>query len=91
MTTSERLAKAIEDAGGPGYMVTRAREGAYDDYRSKSATPKVDLVRDCQVARLFGLEKRVREGDFDNTREEAEAWAKSPEGRATIGKLTGDA
>jgi hypothetical protein len=56
--TSERLAQALEQAGAPGWMIAKARVKAYDDYQDDSATPIVDLVRDCEANGLSALAQR---------------------------------
>jgi hypothetical protein len=84
--TTERLARALEAADAPKAMVVAARVGCYDDFKSESATPCMDLVRDLmQAARetweqplrgnLIKLAQRAKLGEFDATREESEAWA----------------
>lgn len=83
MKTKERLAQALETAGVPSGLVMKAREGWYDDYESHSATPKADLVRDLHRLGRPDLVARVRDGEFDNTKEEGDAWVASPEGQAT--------
>lgn len=75
MTTAERLACALEQGRAPKAMVTAARAGCYDDFRSESATPIMDLVRDLRAAKLEAMAQRAMDGEFDATKEEAEAWA----------------
>lgn len=74
--TTERLAKAMQDAGCPADMIERARTGYYDDYKSESATPLLLLVQDLQKIGKAELAARVIQGDFDSTSEESEAWFK---------------
>lgn len=74
MTTKERLTKALTEANAPLVMIEAARLGQYDDYESDSATPALDLIRDCQIFGLPQLRERVMKGEFDGTREEADAW-----------------
>jgi hypothetical protein len=62
--TSERLAQALEQAGTPGWMIAKARVKAYDDYQGDSATPIVDLVRDCEANGLSALAQRAKDGAF---------------------------
>jgi hypothetical protein len=85
--TTERLAKALEAAGADETFVRSAREGHYDDFKSKSATPIVDLVRELQACGFKDLARRAIDGDFDSTPEEALAWSCSPEGTATFLRL----
>lgn len=85
MRTKERLAQALEAARCPLWMVEKARAGGYDDYESDSPIPLTDLVRDLRAAGgQQDLIRRAVGGEFDGTREEAEAWAASPEGQAVL-------
>ena len=89
MKTKERLAQALH-AIGEFELVRRARAGEFDDYECSSVTPKVDLVRALYLLgrdEATALALRVKDGQFDNTKEEADAWAASPEGRKVFGKL----
>lgn len=52
----------------------------------ESSRPENGPVKRAAAKRLI---ERVKEGDFDGTREEADEWAQSPEGKATFGKLVG--
>lgn len=81
MVTSERLAAALEAANAPKAMVTAARAGCYDDFKSESPTPIMDLVRDLRQCGLTHLADRAIAGEFDATREESEAWAAANLGR----------
>jgi len=87
--TAERLARAIEERGNPRLagMVRKARAGEYDDYLSDSATPINDLVRDLRQNGEHELAQRAIDGEFDGTKEEAEAWANSPEGQEVFGEF----
>lgn len=87
LPTSERLAQDLEAAGAPGAMIARAREGYYDDFRSELAFPCVQLVTDLRAAGLHALAARATQGEWDATPAEADAWARSPEGRQTFGEL----
>jgi len=70
----EKLARALEEAHAPAQMVERARAGQYDDFLSDSATPIINLVRDLQLVGLHELANRAMNGEFDGTKEEADAW-----------------
>lgn len=85
MTTSERLALELEKFGCPADMVKRARDGYYDDFRSPLATPCIQLVTELRALKKFALAHRAAEGEFDCTREEADAWMES-EGWALLGR-----
>jgi D-Tyr-tRNAtyr deacylase len=82
MTTKERLAQALH-AVDQFDLEARARRGEFDDFESASATPKIDLYQALSAVPLVNsnarqcheLALRVRDGQFDNTKEEAEAWA----------------
>jgi hypothetical protein len=82
VATTERLARALEERQNPRLdgMIRKARAGAYDDYLSESPTPINDLVRDLVQNGEHELAGRAMRGEFDGTREEAQAWANSPEG-----------
>ena len=74
MHTTEKLARELEKAGAPTDMILKARVGDYDDYKCRSATPIIDLVRDLTRAGLPDLAQRAMNGEFDGSREEAEEW-----------------
>ena len=74
MTTRERLAAALEEAGAPKEMAERARGGDYDDFESPRVTPMVDLVKDLRRLGMEAMARRAMNGEFDGTREEAETW-----------------
>lgn len=93
LPTTERLARAIEAELAKQWktldqkrrtLVTlfaqRAREGWFDDYKSKSPTPIHDLVRVASQIGFDDIAERAKEGEFDGTRAEAEAWGSSVEG-----------
>lgn len=79
--TKARLARVLREAG-LGALAERAESGRFDDYASASATPCTDLVLALERAGRADLAARAREGEWDGTAAEAEAWAQSPEGRA---------
>lgn len=90
--TAERLAAALEEAGLPPELVERARAAEFDDYRSPHAMPLITLVSELRAIgtpAAAGIIQRVIEGEFDGTKAEADAWAASPEGRATFAELVG--
>lgn len=72
--TTEKLAKALEDVNAPEQMIHAARAGQYDDFKSESATPIMDLVRDLRRIGAHGLVQQAMNGEFDATKEEAAAW-----------------
>lgn len=79
--TTERLAAALEEERAPKWMVDAARVGRYDDYKSELAFPIMQLVRDSRFYNLTRIVRRAKDGEFDGTRQEADAWAASEEGR----------
>lgn len=87
--TAKRLAAALVVALCPLEMVERARAGYYDDFLSDHGDNIGVLVRELRALGQHSLAQRAMEGEFDSTREESDAWADSPEGRATIRELTG--
>jgi hypothetical protein len=72
--TSEKLALALEKINAPQEMIGAARAGRYDDYKSESATPLLDLIKGLRKIGAYGMITRVINGHFDSTKEEAEAW-----------------
>jgi hypothetical protein len=86
--TTEKLAAALIEAGAPQYLVDGALAGKYDDFKSDLDLPITTLVADLTEAarnwslpngvrsKLAALVDRVKNGEFDATREEAEAWAR---------------
>lgn len=85
MQTTERLAQAIIEAGidDPDFIAD-ARAGKYDDFKSPSATPIMDLVREFRRRGLSDLARRAMSGEFDASPEEADAWMNSSEGRQAL-------
>jgi hypothetical protein len=65
MNVKERLADALVQAGATTAMVENAQRGQYADFESDSATPIMDLVRDCQRAGLNDIARRAMDGEFD--------------------------
>jgi hypothetical protein len=85
--TTEKLAKALEMAKAPAWMIKKAREGYYDDYKSPLAFPEMQLHHDAHVAGLDEIKAAVEAGEFDSTKEESDEWARSPEGQAAFAEL----
>ena len=82
--TTKRLADALRQAGAPAEMIARAQAGAYDDLKSQSATPILDLVNDYRRAGLNAIASRTSDGEFDAAPWESEEWAHSPEGQMLL-------
>lgn len=99
MSTAERLAKDLE-ALGLTSLAAAARRGHYDDFRSELPLPIVALVADLEAAtrgrpehaaEIRAMADRAKNGAYDATREEAQAWADSPAGKAVLNSPEGRA
>lgn len=89
MHTKDILAGELIKAGLPE-MAAKAAEGWYHDFLSPLATPELQLAADLAAAgtpEALALRQRVINGDFDASREESDAWARSPEGQKTFDEL----
>lgn len=86
MKTKDRFAQDLERVGAPEQMIEWAKNGFYDDYESVTATPIIQLVVDCDALGLNEIADKARNGEYDGTKEEAEAWA-NKEGRRYLDKL----
>jgi hypothetical protein len=99
--TTAKLARALRELptlAVPPAMIRRAEEGYYHDYLSPLALPEMALVNELgeiairpgapHRAEVVALRERVINGDFDASRAESDAWARSPEGKATFAELT---
>jgi hypothetical protein len=90
MHTKDVLADALRDAGLPE-MAGRAAEGYYHDYLSPLVMPEKQLVSELTMigtSAALMLCERVKQGDFDPSDEESDAWASSPAGQAAIQAFT---
>lgn len=88
--TKFKLAAAIRQAAPDGRledMARKAEAGHYDDFESELEAPCVTLVRDLRAAGAEDLAKRAMNGEWDGTKEEAEAWARSKDGQETLSRL----
>jgi len=85
--TTERLAEALSLAGAPKWMIDNANAGVYDDFKSPHALPIMTLVFDAQSCGLPTIIDRAKAGEFDGTKEEADEWANSADGRATFSEF----
>jgi len=90
MRSSEKLARALEGKADPmlAAMVQRAREGYYGDYTSPLTFPEHQLVADLEDHGYHDLAERVKNGEFDGTKAEAEEWMAGPEGQALLREVT---
>lgn len=78
MSTKERLAEALREAGLLD-LASEAERGLYDDYESPMEFPQMNLVHrlgEAATPEALAVAERVRNGDFDGTTEEAEEWFK---------------
>jgi hypothetical protein len=73
VSTKERLASVLKEAGLHA-MSGAAAAGRYDDFESEHTTPIYDLVQDLRAAGREDLARRAIDGEWDASREEAEAW-----------------
>ena len=73
---TEKLLAALRENNAPPWLIILAENNAYHDFKSESATPCVDLVRDLEKAGLHNLARRAMNGEFDATKEESDSWAK---------------
>jgi hypothetical protein len=101
--TTAKLARALRELptlSVPPAMIRRAEAGYYHDYLSPLPFPELTLVSQLAAlanhpsrARgpaglaLMGLRQRVIDGEFDASRAESDAWARSPEGQAAWAEL----
>lgn len=76
LAATEKLARALEAEKNPALadMILKARVGDYDDYKSRDATPILNLIHDLSAHGLVGLVQRAMDGEFDGSREEADEW-----------------
>lgn len=90
MHTTEKLALELEKAG-LHEMAKKARTGYYHDFLSHLDFPELQLDKDLQDAgtpEALALRVRHHNGEFDASKEESDAWAESPEGKAAYAELT---
>lgn len=89
MHTAEKLARALADLNDPAVreIMWRARRGYYHAYLSPLATPAIQLVADLRAAGHEPMARRVIDGEFDESKAEADAWMVSPEGREAFAEL----
>lgn len=86
-TSAAFLARVLAAEGAPEHMVSLAAEAHYDDFLSPLATPCLQLLADAREAGLDRIVEWHTQGLFDATKAESDAWAASPEGRATFREL----
>lgn len=84
--TKDRLAAALREIGLPD-LAAEAERGVYDDYESPMPFPLINLVHrlgEAGTPQAKALAERVKDGDFDGTKEEADLWFER-EGRDLFG------
>lgn len=94
MHSKDKLAAALREVDLPE-MADKAAEGYYHDFLSPLDLPELALVgalgavakNHPKMAEILLLRGRVIDGEFDATKEESDAWAKSPEGQEAFRKL----
>jgi hypothetical protein len=89
MHTKDNLAAELTKAGLTE-MAFKATKGWYHDYLSPLAMPCAQLVSDLHrvgTPESRALAVRAMNGEFDANQEEADAWAASPDGKATFRQL----
>ena len=96
MLTKVKLAYDLKAHGAPGWMVRAAIDGHYDDFESDIATPLMQLVADCerlvrespgQWENLRTIAAKAKEGEYDGTAQEADAWLQGEQGQASLEEL----
>lgn len=89
MHTKDMLADALEEAGCHA-AAELARQGYYHDYLSPLDAPTMQLVEDLTkigTPEAMAIRERVKDGDFDASKEEADAWAASQDGQEAFARL----
>lgn len=94
-----RALRAVPEPGAPISMIERAERGYYHDYLSPLALPEMALAEElAALARhptragapaeaILAIRAGVLNGEYDASKAESDAWAASPEGRATFDAL----
>ena len=85
--TTEILAEALAWENAPVWMIDNARAGVYDDYKGEGWNPIGLLIHHACHAGLEVIVARAKDGDFDGTLAESDAWVASPDGQAALREL----
>lgn len=85
--TSQRLARALREAGAPTELVVNARDRVYDEYLGQDVFPEVQLLVDLRAAGLHEFAQRVIDGEFSPSKAEADAWMASEKGQSAFAAL----
>jgi len=96
MRTRDKLAAELRKVGMKAGIANahkyeafakRAETGEFDDFGTKYACPITQLHNELMEAGFTKFAQRVRNGEFDATKEESDEWARSPEGQAIAREL----
>lgn len=82
------LVKEPQNRAAYEAFAVRAETGEFDDYGTKYDCPITQLWTELLAAGFKKFADRVRDGEFDATKEESDEWAKSPEAQAIARELT---
>lgn len=63
-------------------VIFRAKSDYYHDFFGEPALPEVELYNFFMATGHIKLAERVKNGDFDATKEESDEWARSEEGQS---------
>jgi hypothetical protein len=96
MRTRDKLAAelrkvAAKSAGNALIYETfaqRAETGEFDDYADTYVCPITQLYTELMCAGLQKFADRVKNGEFDATKEESDEWARSPSGQEAARMLS---
>src|SRR5262245_5522046 len=97
MRTRDKLAAELrkvaaaaspENAARYEAFAKRAETGEFDDYGSMYDCPITQLNNELMAAGFTKFAARVRDGEFDATKEESDEWARSPEGQEAAKQLS---
>jgi hypothetical protein len=81
-----KLAAALREAGLPEHA-KRAAEGWFNEFFGRFPAPQLTLVHDLVIYGKHDLAERVRNGEFDAGKEEADEWARSEEGQRELAAM----
>ena len=66
----------------------RAETGEFDDFADTYVCPITQLHSELMAAGFTKFAARVRDGEFDATKEESDEWVMSPSGQETLKMLS---
>jgi len=87
MNSTEKLVRALIEAGASRQLLARARLDEFNDYRSPHPFPQRELLKAARAENLDSIAEGVINGEFDGTQEESEMWAASPDGQEAFREL----